>query len=291
MMLHLFRSSFRSSLSSPSRALSLTRPLALALPLLLLQLACSTEDGGTDGDPGGAPGNTPGAGGEGGNDGEGGEGGSDGTSPITVQYDFTNGAQDWTAHFADYGPDQEDILEKDSGVEPLPSELGAGTGFMIQSHNRSDDVFMFLTRKLGPADGIEPNETYILDFEIVLGSVAQENCFGIGGAPAESVYLKAGAASVEPQVSLVDDSYTLNVDKGNQSQGGPAASVAGHIGNGDECGSEELYRSVTRTHEHDTSVTADAEGELWLLVGTDSGFEGLTRLYYQEITVGLTPVE
>lgn len=287
-MLHRSRSSFHSALSSSSRAPSLSRPLVLVLPLLLLQLACSTEDGGTDGDSGGSPGNTPGAGGSnGGDDGEGGEG----AAPITVQYDFTNGAQDWTAHFADYGPEQEDILEKDSGVKDLPAELGTGTGFMIQSHNRSDDVFMFLTRKLGPADGIEPNESYVLDFELVFGSAAQVNCFGIGGAPAESVYLKAGAASVEPQVSLVDDSYTLNVDKGNQSQGGPAASIAGHIGNGDECGSEELYRSVTRTHQHDTPVTANSDGELWLLVGTDSGFEGLTRLYYQEITVGLTPME
>ena len=34
-------------------------------------------------------------------------------------------------------------------------------------------------------------------------------------------------------------------------------------------------------------ATADAAGRLWLLVGTDSGFEGTTRLYYKTIRVTL----
>jgi hypothetical protein len=37
-------------------------------------------------------------------------------------------------------------------------------------------------------------------------------------------------------------------------------------------------------------VNANSRGELWLLVGTDSGFEGLTALYYQRIDVTLAPV-
>jgi hypothetical protein len=37
-------------------------------------------------------------------------------------------------------------------------------------------------------------------------------------------------------------------------------------------------------------VAANAAGELWLLVGTDSSFEGPTGLYYQEIEVELVPV-
>jgi hypothetical protein len=37
-------------------------------------------------------------------------------------------------------------------------------------------------------------------------------------------------------------------------------------------------------------VTASPGGELWLFVGTGSGFEGFTSLYYQRIDVVLTPV-
>ena len=38
-------------------------------------------------------------------------------------------------------------------------------------------------------------------------------------------------------------------------------------------------------------VTADGEGRLWLIVGTDSGFEGLSALYYARIACTLTPAE
>ena len=34
-------------------------------------------------------------------------------------------------------------------------------------------------------------------------------------------------------------------------------------------------------------VNADDEGRVWLVVGTDSGFEGLTRLYYARISYAL----
>ena len=35
-------------------------------------------------------------------------------------------------------------------------------------------------------------------------------------------------------------------------------------------------------------AVSDADGSLWLIVGTDSGFEGPTMLYYAEISVALT---
>jgi hypothetical protein len=34
-------------------------------------------------------------------------------------------------------------------------------------------------------------------------------------------------------------------------------------------------------------VVADAGGRIWLLVGTDSGRKGITRLYYNSIRVEL----
>jgi hypothetical protein len=37
-------------------------------------------------------------------------------------------------------------------------------------------------------------------------------------------------------------------------------------------------------------ATASSAGDLWLLVGTDSGYEGTTSLYYQRIEVELIPI-
>ena len=83
----------------------------------------------------------------------------------------------------------------------------------------------------------------------------------------------------------------MNVDKSNQSQSGQAASVTGDIANGRPCDFGPYpYVSIQRTHQHTSLVNANSKGEIWLLVGTDSGFEGLTGLYYQRIDVTLTPV-
>lgn len=257
---------------------------------LTLSVACSSKEGNEGGGTGGTRGDGDG-------DGDGGAGGSgDGDGDATPEvveltFDFSEGDSGFVAGFSDYSPLMDD-LELDSGVEPLPDELGEGIGFMIQGHNRSDDLFMFLSRELGTDDGLVAGQTYEISFEMRLGSNAQEGCFGIGGAPAESVYLKAGAAPFEPAATLEGDDYVLNVDKSNQSEGGSHMSVAGHIGNGDECGDgAALYRVIERSHVHDAGVTTDAEGRLWLAVGTDSGFEGLTRLYYLSLEVTLTPVD
>jgi hypothetical protein len=216
---------------------------------------------------------------------------------ISLAYDFRDGALGWQAGFADYGLDQEPDMLLEAGLRDLPPELNVeGTGFFIQGTNISDDLFMFLKRRLGPEDGIEPNQAYRIRFHLALASNAPSGCFGIGGAPGEAVYIKAGASPVEPMPVLdVDDHYRMNVDKGNQSDGGPAASTAGNVANGLPCDQvpdleDAPYLTVLRRHRHEHVVTANADGELWLLVGTDSGFEGLTALYYRQIAVTLLPI-
>ncbi|HET6890169.1 MAG TPA: hypothetical protein VFH31_03635, partial [Pyrinomonadaceae bacterium] len=52
----------------------------------------------------------------------------------------------------------------------------------------------------------------------------------------------------------------------------------------------QQYLSIQRTHRHIAPVLANSDGELWLLVGTESGFEGLTGVYYQRLDVRLTPL-
>jgi hypothetical protein len=164
--------------------------------------------------------------------------------------------------------------------------------------NHSDDLFMFLKRRLGTDDGVLPGQEYRIKFTIVFDSNAPSGAVGIGGSPGESVFLKAGASTVEPEVYLDSDTnyYLMNVDKGSgNSESGEAVSVTGHIANGlsaDEIDMENPpYVSVKRQHEHEYTVTASPDGELWLLVGTDSGFEGLTGIYYQRIAVTLKPVK
>jgi hypothetical protein len=209
-----------------------------------------------------------------------------------IAYDFRNGAQGWEAGFADYPPGEEQAYQLESGVRALPAGIEPkGTGYYIAGNNHSDDLFMFLKRKLGPADGVRPNTAYRLKFKIVVASNAPSGCSGIGGAPGEGVTLKAGGSDVEPKPVVQDKIFRMNVNKGEQTTGGPAGEVAGDIANGRPCeqasGGDQPYVSLTKEHAGQLAVKSSAQGDLWLLVGTDSGFEGLTALYYQQIDVEL----
>jgi hypothetical protein len=157
--------------------------------------------------------------------------------------------------------------------------------------NRSDDLFMFVKKHLGFEDGIEPNRAYLVSFDLRFASNAPTGCFGVGGSPGDSVYLKAGGVADEP-VALLDalGEIRLSADKGQQANGGKDAGVAGTIANGTPCeGSSHPYVRVRKEYAHAREIRTDERGSMWLLAGTDSGFEGLTGLYLESIVVRINP--
>ena len=220
-------------------------------------------------------------------------------APLSVSYDFRNGALGWQAGFSDYPANKDEFFELKAEMRNLPPELGIdGTGFYIQGNNHSDELFMFLKRRLSANDGVVAGQTYQITFTLVFASNAPSGCFGVGGSPGDNVWMKAGASPAEPRAlpTTKSDSRDLtwlwmNVDKSNQAQSGIAASVVSNIANGRPCDlSSKPYVSIERHYQHTSLVNANSKGELWLLVGTDSGFEALTSLYYQRINVSLVPV-
>lgn len=53
----------------------------------------------------------------------------------------------------------------------------------------------------------------------------------------------------------------------------------------------DLYQLATlTTGGRSVTVRTSASGELWLIVGTDSAFEGFTKIYYLEGSPTITPV-
>ena len=201
-------------------------------------------------------------------------------SGIIIDSDFEQNTNNWTSDLAEYSTDMDtSIIEFRSGRTALPSPLDKQkNAFRIQSHNRSDDMFMFLKRKV---NGLKPNQAYSVVFNIELGTNYPANSIGIGGSPGSSVYLKAGASSTEPSKKPDNGFYHFNLDKGAQSEGGKDLFLLGNISNGLET---ETYKIVQRDNAaKPIEVTANANGEIWLCVGTDSGFEGLTVLYYDRI--------
>ncbi|GAB3694215.1 hypothetical protein GCM10027592_14900 [Spirosoma flavus] len=202
---------------------------------------------------------------------------------LPYQSSFQRDADGWTADITDYGTAQENIMEFKSARTGLPSPLDSTRkSLMIESMNRSDDAFMFLKKKV---TGLQPNTDYKLIFNVELASKYPENSIGIGGSPGSSVWLKAGASPVEPVKELKDGFYALNLDKGAQNNDGKDAIRLGNIASSDDT---ENYTLIKRSNADKPFIARSNEkGELWLLVGTDSGFEGLTTLYYSSINVTL----
>ena len=212
-----------------------------------------------------------------------------GAAELSFEYDFETDDQDWVTGFADLPADYDpEIYELDSGWGPLPEGL-EGNAIFLQGHNRSDDLFMFLKVQV---DGLKPSTIYQVSFSVDLASNTPEGLMGIGGSPGESVYVKAGATDIEPEVIEADDGWLrMNIDKGNQASEGTDMINIGTLANPnidmDTFTGVEFALMTLTSEGRDFSVTSDRQGRAWLIVGTDSGFEGLTKVYYDRITVDL----
>ena len=213
----------------------------------------------------------------------------DGSTPdiIELTFDFEENEEGWTGGFADLPEEGHDIYELEVDLSPIPEETNAtGNSIRIQGNNRSDDLFMFLKKQI---TGLSPSTTYQIIYDIEIASQYPEEAPGAGGSPGGSVFIKAGATAEEP-IPIVEDQggvnyLRMNIDKGNQSQEGADMINMGTVGiDGDEYKYELIQRS---NEDRRFSVTTDPDGNLWLIIGTDSGFEGLTVLYYNRIKVRL----
>ncbi|CAN5861471.1 hypothetical protein BH24BAC1_BH24BAC1_11110 [soil metagenome] len=208
----------------------------------------------------------------------------DPTPTQTFSFTFDADLEGWVNGFSDYSADwDKDRFHFEFQHAPLPGEVNqAGKALMLSGRNISDDLFMFIKRQI---TGLRPNHPYQVTFLVELASRYPEESVGIGGSPGGSVYLKAGASAIEPQSVVEDGYYVMNIDKGNQSKGGEDAVVLGTVG---IPGEEFAYQLIQRDNlQEPLQARTDAAGNLWLIIGTDSGFEGTSTLYYNRIEVTL----
>ncbi len=212
-------------------------------------------------------------------------------SGLKFEFDFSDSDHGWVGDFTDYPVDyEEDIYELDFAHRDLPAELKRnGKGLMLQGSNRSDDLFMYLRKQL---TGLQPDTLYSIIIEVEFATDAPAGAVGIGGPPGEALFVKVGASTEEPLPVEGEFGggpfYFLNVDKGHQSEGGKNAIV---VGDGAKLENDEFdvyeLKSLDNSNEP-LEIKSDADGNLWIFVGTDSGFEGKTILYYTNVNATLT---
>ena len=210
------------------------------------------------------------------------------TDALTFTFDFRRGPQGFVAGFADYPPGNADIYELTSDHRPLPPPLAPEPALFISGVNRSDDLFMFFK---GPVDRLSPGARYDVTVSVEIATDVPAGCVGVGGAPGESVWVKAGATAVEP-LAVRDGAYLrMNIDIGNQSAGGSQGVVLGNVANSRPC--EESRRWERKSFEGrpvPAPVSVPTSGRAWLLFGVDSGFEARTGIHFMRAEAVFAPL-
>jgi hypothetical protein len=205
---------------------------------------------------------------------------------IRLEFDFAQSDHGFLAGFADYLQNEDpSFYQLTNSWQARPTNLGGSSALFISGFNHSDDLFMFWKKRI---TGLPPNTSVLLTMEIELASKYAEGLVGAGGPPGEGVTVKAGAVAFEPQAVLEpregEGWLRMNLDKGNQTVGGTDMSVIGNVAKPDD-GNENYVLLMRHQHGQPLTTRTASDGSLWLVFGTDSGFESITALYYSRLTV------
>lgn len=205
---------------------------------------------------------------------------------IGFDFDFGQGSAGWEADFADYpvGEDAFYMLEADD--RPLPEPLGPSrSGLFIAGTNHSDDLWMQYKAEVT----LPANRALLVRFDVEIATNAPSGCAGVGGSPGEGVTVKAGASVTEPDREVDGQGiWRLTVDKGQQTSGGADVAIIGDLSSSRTC--DEAPRWELKDLGGSMMLTTDSTGRAWLFVGTDSGYEARSEVYYTRFRVTFEPV-
>lgn len=198
-----------------------------------------------------------------------------------AEFDFEKGDSDFIPIFADLpaGAGTEEFYELEHGCREVPVE-GAGKGLFLSGNNHSDDLFMGYYKELA---GLTPGTPYVFQVSFQMATNVEGGMIGVGGSPGSSVYVKGGVAAEKPAAVVTEDQYyRLNIDKGNQGTGGADMAV---IGNMEKWGSTGPSEYELKAFAFRAEATPGAGGRVYLILGTDSGFEATSSWYLDNIAV------
>ena len=207
--------------------------------------------------------------------------------PISITsntFDFAESEHGWKHGFSEYpaGPDSSALVLTYAYTEK-PSSLSAGKSLMLSGKNQNPELFMYIKKQI---TGLRPETNYIITFNVELASNAINQASN--GLVMPAAFLKVGATGLEPRSIKTTEKVVLNIDKGYEDQDGSDMKNIGNIINTEATEySLILKNSSSRTPVPITAQT-NSDGQIWLIVGTDSNFQGTTTVYYTKINVVIT---
>ncbi|MGJ8678921.1 hypothetical protein [Paraglaciecola sp.] len=204
-----------------------------------------------------------------------------------IEIDFAQSDRGFTPLFSDYPQGEEAFYQLDASHQTLPEPFAEKMGWKLTGNNHSDDLLMTIS---APIDLLQSNTMYTVSLALEFLTDVPQNCFGIGGAPGESVYVKLGVSDTQPSNTLDNDMYRITTDLGNQSQSGTQGQTVGDINNGIDCEAENAFSYTAKTVQTSQAINvmSDDNGVIWVIAGTDSGFEGYTSIYLTKLNVTIS---
>ena len=208
---------------------------------------------------------------------------------LVSAFDFESGTQQWDGGVSDYPVYLEDSISYKVEADQVANSfsLAESIGLNISGENPHGDLFYYFKRKIG---GLQPLKIYKLDFEFLIYTQLAND---VKHDPPQDLFLKIGAVDFQPELEEVlwqntENYKTLNLDKGesNSDEGKDMFNV----------GSLAKYTSQFpevisgNTFDKGFEVSANKDGEIWILVGVDSGIEGNLVFGMEALTVYYTKI-
>ena len=206
------------------------------------------------------------------------------STEINWNFTFDSDEEGFEAIFSDYHDDGRsyESYRMEYGHREIPVVGKESMGLYIASMNRSDDIFMGFVKEL---DGLLVNQRYTFEVSFQLATDVDPSMGGIGGDPGGSVFVKGGVAIVKPESTLNSDEgmYRMNIDIGQQSSSGRDMIAIGNMAKPENMAGVAgfIFKEMGFTFQ----ATTGSNGHAYLIIGTDSGYEGYTQYYLDNIEV------
>lgn len=201
---------------------------------------------------------------------------------VNLNYDFKDGNQGWVFDAADLPENEKEgtFYEIEMKRDKIPNTNEQG--LYIKGNNHSDDLFLYIFKQIG---NLNPGERYKADISFDLYTNVPAGMGGVGGSPGEGVTVKAGFTNKVPETYVDDNAHVrVNFDKSNQTQSGSEVKAVGDLAKDD--GSYDMSWAKKRFNLSMYTNASD-EGQLWAIIGTDSGYESLSEYYITNIYIKL----
>jgi|WetSurMetagenome_2_1015567.scaffolds.fasta_scaffold209457_1 hypothetical protein len=201
---------------------------------------------------------------------------------LEFNYTFTAGTENWQSLFSDYPVGEENFYELEFTNAFLPPPLDQNIkSLKISGNNHSDDLVSVIFHRF---ENLQINKAYSITFNIDFASNTPIGAVGVGGDP--NLFIGVGGLNYLPK-NNIDNLNTYRPNFISKIQSGQSNEVFQIIGNiGVSTTIPTPYTIINRNNiGNPITIKSNSEGQIWLMIAIDSGFEATTTLYYKSINI------